>query len=139
MPAIRAARRVLGEKDPNSQTEHGAPPSQAQLDDILRNLKTQLRQRLDDLESQLTSAKNEQHQVYMTGMMKLTKSMKNMKVAEFNALYKCDLLQLVQPTRSNGPQKMRDHQLEHETPAPARRSNRNIETPSRTVRRGEML
>ncbi|EEC47609.1 predicted protein [Phaeodactylum tricornutum CCAP 1055/1] len=112
----------------------------AHIASILDDLKSEFQQRLDSLAADLTQSKNKQQQAYASGMVKLPKSIKSMKVSEFNALYKIDLIRAVRRVREDHPivSKNRDR-LATATPEPTRRNNRPIETPSRTVRRGEAL
>jgi uncharacterized protein YaaQ len=111
---------------------------------LMEDIKAQFNQRLEALQADVTASKNNQQQVYASSMVKLSKNVKRMKVREFNALYKCSLLELIRSICDEKGQfatatKKRDR-MEVETPSAAvRRSNRNLETPSRTLRRGEVL
>jgi uncharacterized protein YaaQ len=111
---------------------------------LMEDIKAQFNQRLESLQGDVTASKNTQQQVYASAMVKLSKNVKRMKVREFNALYKCSLLDIIRSIcEDQGPlaaaTKKRDR-MEVETPSAAvRRSSRNLQTPSRTLRRGEVL
>jgi hypothetical protein len=108
---------------------------------LLEAIKAQFNERLDSLQSKVSVSKSNQQQLYASGMVKLSKNVKRMTVGEFNALYKCSLLDIVRSIRDEcGPASKKRDRMEVETPsASVRRSSRNLETPSRTVRRGEVL
>jgi hypothetical protein len=111
---------------------------------LLEDIKAQFNRRLEGLQADVTAAKNAQQQVYASAMVKLSKNVKRMNVKEFNALYKCSLLDIVRSIRdeqgSNAGTTKKRERMEVETPSAAvRRSNRTVQTPSRTVRRGEVL
>lgn len=108
---------------------------------LLEDLKAQFNQRIEAMHAEAMDAKNTQQQVYASGMVKLSKNVKRMSVREFDALYKCSLVGIARNIRdeySFAASKKRDR-MAVETPTAVRRSSRNIMTPSRTVRRGEVL
>lgn len=109
---------------------------------IVDTLKTQFQHRLESLKADVTGLKNKQQQVWASGTVKLSKNVKNMTVREFNALHKTDILSVILSIQNEAmelpPTGKRDIG-EMETPLPSQRSRRNLQTPSRTVRRGEML
>jgi uncharacterized protein YaaQ len=111
---------------------------------LMEDIKSQFNQRLESLQGEVTTSKNAQQQMYASAMVKLSKNVKRMKVREFNALYKCSLLDIIRSICDEQGQlaagtKKRDR-MEVETPSAAvRRSSRNLLTPSRTLRRGEVL
>jgi len=140
-----AKRQILGvydENGPNKANIVGA--NRDHLSMILEELKAQLDQQVEGLKADYTTGKSKQSQVFTSGMAKLKKNVKHMKVSEFNGLFKCDLITLVKRVRDDSthnkpPLSKKRDRMETETPAPTHRSQRNMETPSRTVRRGEAM
>lgn len=121
--------------------------SDPKLREMLENLKQQLKQKMDIMKAEIASAKSKQQQAYASAIVKISKSVKTMKVRDFNELNNCDIIQIVKMIRSQadgttdavvGVARARP-QLAASTPGPLRRSQRNLMTPSRTVRRGEKL
>ena len=108
----------------------------------IAELKQQYQQRIEVLKTELDTSKSKQQQVMAAGMVKLSKTIKNMPVREFNALYKCDLLKLVQAVRDEqeAGNKKRSR-VPAETPSSSRqgRGSKLLETPSRASKRGERL
>lgn len=100
---------------------------------ILQELEGQFQSRLDALQTDLEQGKQRQAQAYSAGMLKLNKSIKHMKVSEFQALYKVDLLEQAQRIKSC----VKKRPL-METPL-ASKSSRGLATPSRTARKDETL
>jgi hypothetical protein len=100
---------------------------------MVEDLRQHFQQRIAALQSEIVTAKNKQQQVQASGMLKLSKSIKNMSVREFNALYKTDLWSLLQPVS-----KKRDH-IASETPAAKGIGSKALQTPSRILRHGELL
>lgn len=109
-----------------------------QVEAVQDDLRSQFNQRLETLKTDCLGAKNKQKQAYASSMLKFPKNIKTMKVSEFNALYKCDLIEIVKRIRSRELSQSRD-MGDLETPQPLRRSQRKLQTPSRTVRRGEVM
>ena len=125
-----------------------APKDDEQVNALITDLRKEFVQRLDVLQAEYVASKNKQQQVLASGMVKLNKNIKSMTVREFNALYKCNLLQLVQAVRENNnnnsantssPSKKRDRGMTAETPSHQGIKLKQPQSASRTVRRGEAL
>ena len=115
----------------------------AQVKLLLQDLRDKVLQQQQILASEAQTGKKEQLGVHLCGMMKLSTKIKKMTVAEFNATYKCNLLDLVTSNMgSAGTKRTRptnnNNNKDLETPAP---TSRNVvqATPTRTVRRGEAI
>ena len=122
-----------------SMKENNEPPVAPDLAALLDELNHQFQIRLDALRDDLQDGKNQQQQAYASGMLKLPKSLRSMRVSEFNALYKMDLLQAARRIREGvGKKRDREQPIVAETPNPTR-PHKKLETPSRTARRGEIL
>lgn len=110
---------------------------------ILEELKGRLQQQLEGLKADYNTGKSKQRQVLTSGMTKLKKNVKTMTVSEFNWLFKSNLIDSIKRVREEHSKKpplsKKRDRMEAETPEPVRRSHRNLETPSRTVRRGEAM
>lgn len=99
-----------------------------------------------DLKSELEDNKMEQENCLASGLIKLSKNIRNMSVRDFNRQYKCNLLALLKskdgvvisgqsaPAFGKPPQKRC-----YETPAPNMRRPPQMNTILRTARRGEDL
>lgn len=108
------------------------------LASLLDKMKVQLDAKLDSLQEDCANEKNKLKVVYKAAMMKINKNIKGMRIAEFNALYKCDLLSIIEglPEQAAGKKRDRFETPSHQSTATGRLA---ITTPSRTVRRGEVL
>ena len=106
-----------------------------------RNLATtpgRLESKIETLHGDCVNEKNKLKDVFAAAMVKIPKSVKAMRVAEFNALYKCDILSVIENLPAPAAGKKRDRL---ETPSQQTRGGGRLPlaTPSRTVRKGEML
>jgi hypothetical protein len=150
---------VNGESKTSSspQEDDGEPIVDAEHVQLLvEDLQTKLDQHIELLKTDLFTAKTEQHQSHSSGMMKLSKSVRQMTIREFNQTHSCNLLSLLKGNdgvqREGGGVvtsisddaaasfKKRDRMAVAETPAPTRRNP--AEDPGsalRTVRRGEAI
>ena len=97
------------------------------LQSLLNELENQFQTRMDALQADLEDSKNQQTQAFMKGMLQIPKNVRQMKVSEFQALYKMDLIAVAQ--------KVRNDVLSKKRALPEVASN----TPSRMARRGEAL
>jgi hypothetical protein len=121
------------------------------IESLRYDLSTRLNEDIENLETTLAFSKNQQHQEYMKGMIKVNRSVKVMKVSEFNATYRCDLLQYAQKIKEVAAQLLssaghgagvkRDRQgNEVAIDLTAKKHfNPKLATPSRTVRPGETM
>jgi hypothetical protein len=102
----------------------------------LDSLKIKLESKLAAIKMDAENEKSTLKQVYGAAMVKLPRSIKSMRVGEFNALYKCDLVAVVEDMRAAGKKRER---LETPSQQTTSASRVPLMTPSRTVRRGEVL
>ena len=144
-----AKRRIMGnfkDEATNASTDasvDGSNPDHVRL--LIEDLETKFQQHLELLNADLFSLKKEQEQAHSTGMMKLSKSIRDMKIRDFNQAYSCDLLSLLKS--KDGVQKVSGQILKKrerfpvvETPAPNKfRAKQPPGTILRTVRRGETI
>ena len=103
------------------------------------------------LKSDLEDNKLEQAECLSTGLIKLSKSVRNMSVRDFNRQYKCDLLALLKskdgvvlsgaslPAAGKPPTMDINKKRCYETPAPRMQRPAQLNTIMRTARRGEDL
>ncbi len=102
----------------------------------LEDLQESLDNRLVILKSQASKAKDVQKQSWVNATVKIRKSVKEMTVKDFNLLYNCDLLTLLQqPALSK---KRRGGWNAMKTPAPSKPPTA-ISTVTRTAKRGEAI
>ena len=101
----------------------------------LEDLQESLENRLVILKSQASKAKDVQKQSWVNAAVKIRKSVKEMTVKEFNLLYNCDLLNLLQQPLSK---KRRGAWNAIKTPAPSKPPT-SISTVTRTAKRGEAI
>lgn len=161
MPTTRTERRLAATKrkimgelqevdpaDENANSSHcggvvskdldGTNPDQVRL--LLEDLDLHLKQKQEIITADMETGKQEQQQLYFSGMMKLKKDVKKMTVRDFNAQYNCDLLQMLKDVASCAVMGKKRTHMDMETPAPGKGSKKAIMTPStrsRTVRKGE--
>lgn len=128
---------------------HGKKPAQLKgtspddLSSLLKKLKLQLEAKIELLHGECIHEKGKVKEIFAAAMVKIPRNVKTMRVGEFNALYKCDLLSVIEnlpePTAAG---KKRDRL---ETPAASTSTNGvgggrvPLMTPSRTVRKGEVV
>lgn len=113
--------------------------SSTNLTTLMGKLKLQLDAKIDTLQDDCISEKNKLKDIFAAAMVKIPRNVKAMRVGEFNALYKCDILAVIESLPESAAGKKRDR---FETPSqPSTGAGRRIplQTPSRTVRKGEML
>jgi hypothetical protein len=111
-------------------------PSMDYITVQLESLKLKLESKLAGIKMDAENEKSTLKQVYGAAMVKLPRSVKSMRVGEFNALYKCDLVTVVEGMRAAGKKRER---LETPSQKTTSASRVPLMTPSRTVRRGEVL
>ena len=105
---------------------------------VIEELRKEFKNRLAGLKVEFVASKSKQQQVLAASMAKLPKSVKSMSIREFNALYKCDLISMVQAVREDEMSKKRVRDAT-ETPAPTRQGGMQLQAAPRTVRRGEAV
>ena len=116
--------------------------SDADLANLLSTLKLQLEAKIETLHGDATNEKNKIKEIFAAAMVKIPRNVRSMRVGEFNALYKCDLLSVVETLPESAAAaaagKKRDR---FETPAQQMTGTGRVPlaTPSRTVRKGEMM
>mmetsp|Transcript_2624 Transcript_2624/g.4087 ORF Transcript_2624/g.4087 Transcript_2624/m.4087 type:complete len:247 (-) Transcript_2624:3288-4028(-) len=162
MPTTRNERRLAATKrtimgelqdvdpaDENINSSHGgvvskdldgANPDQVRL--LLEDLGHHLKQKQEIITADMETGKQEQQQVYFSGMMKLKKDVKKMTVRDFNSQNNCDLLQMLKEVASCAAMGKKRTHMDMETPAPAKGRKKALMTPgtrSRTARKGEQV
>ena len=131
-------RQILGGVTGNAKPPVLKGSSTADLVELLDKLKIQLESKIDTLQDDGTNEKNKLKDIFSAAMVKINKNVKTMRVGEFNALYKCDLLSVIENLPEPAAGKKRDR-LETPSQQTAARGRVPLATPSRTVRKGEML
>ena len=81
-----AVKQPLGVHDTNLPTD---------VESLVSQLRADFAQKLDALDAERRRVKQQQFQI-ASNIAKLTKAVQTMKLSEFNALYKCDLVSLFQ-------------------------------------------
>ena len=110
--------------------------SAADLAKLLGKMNLQLNKKIEELHGDCEDEKNKLKDLFASAMVKIPKPVKQMSVGQFNSIYKCDILALVnQSSEAAAAGKKRDR---FETPA-NQSARQRITTPSRTVRKGETL
>lgn len=131
-------RQILGVTMGNAKPPVLKGSSPADLVHLLDKMKLQLESKIETLHGDCVNEKNKLKDVFAAAMVKIPKNVKAMRVAEFNALYKCDILSVIENLPATAAGKKRDR---FETPSQQTGGVARIAhaTPSRTVRKGEML
>ena len=121
---------------------------------VIDGMQEKYDQILTFLKSDLDNHKLEQEECLSTGLIKLSKNIRNMKVKDFNSKYSCDLLALLKskdgvvlsgssrqslPPSGKPPAVDATKKRCYETPAPRFRRPGQLNTVMRTARRGEGL
>ena len=119
-----------------TSTVSGMSPSN--LAHLMSKMRLQLEAKIEALQGDCASEKNKLKDVFAAAMVKIPRNVKAMRVGEFNALYKCDILSVIEsmPESSAGKKRDRFETPSHQTSTVGRVP---LQTPSRTVRKGEML
>eukprot|EP00527_Entomoneis_sp_CCMP2396_P002205 CAMPEP_0198146206 /NCGR_PEP_ID=MMETSP1443-20131203/28126_1 /TAXON_ID=186043 /ORGANISM="Entomoneis sp., Strain CCMP2396" /LENGTH=228 /DNA_ID=CAMNT_0043810091 /DNA_START=176 /DNA_END=862 /DNA_ORIENTATION=- len=107
-------------------------------DKWMQSMHQELDHRISALHDDCTSEKNKQQEVFAAAMVKLPRNIRNMTVAEFNCLYRVNLLENLKNPNLLGAMAATSKALQ--TPGTVCALNKkNNFTPSRTARKGEML
>ena len=144
-------RQIMAALSPNTNTK--APSDAASVgaakridtDKWCQRMHDEMEKRINSLRDDCISENNKQQQVFASAMVKLPRNTKNMTVSEFSALYKVDLLQTFLMKQPPNAKEMYSLTASHlQTPATVApryqmTKKKNITTPSRAVRRGEVL
>ena len=131
-------RQILGTVMGNSKPPvlEGSAPED--LVALLDRMKLQLEAKIETLHGDCTTEKNKLKDIFAAAMVKIPKAVRSMRVAEFNALYKCDILSVIENLPEPAAGKKRDR-LETPSQQTIGGGRVPLATPSRTVRKGEML
>lgn len=112
-----------------------------QIEALVHDFRREHEQQMKNIQMEGDKQKQKQQQLHAKEMVRIPKSTKQMTVDDFNTLYQCDLLQMIHET--DGVAMMITSTSAASLPAslqtPSFKSKMKIETPSRTIRRGEGL
>lgn len=142
--AARTKRDMDGDDSSKNELNNGRVINDEAVQSAVDDMKLQFMQRLQPLKDDASYAINKCQQIHAANMVKIPRNVKNMTIEEFDAVYHCDLLNLMKGIRSNYSQsshppstkQMRHQQLVSETPEMSGRARGRLQTPSRTVRKG---
>ncbi|KAL7561859.1 hypothetical protein ACA910_009694 [Epithemia clementina (nom. ined.)] len=145
-------RQIMSELSPNkikTQQPLGRALPQCSVHDKkwVQSIYEEMEKRTGSLKDEYLREINMQQQVYASAMMKLPRTVKNMTVAEFNALYKANLLisliKTLDALSTNSWKTSIPHESNLHTPAIAPKqpieTKTKITSPVRTVRKGEPI
>ena len=141
-------RQILGNfsgQANDSSTIDGSKADHVRI--VIDGMQEKYDQIVADLKSDLEDNKMEQENCLASGLIKLSKNIRNMSVRDFNRQYKCNLLALLKSkdgvvlSGQNGKPPAMDANKKrcYETPAPSMRRPPQMNTILRTARRGEDL
>lgn len=143
-------RQILGNFSGENGGKNEAPKidgtDKAHVRLVLEGMQRRYDQIVADLKSELEDNKLDQEECLSTGLVKISKNVRNMRVSDFNRQYKCDLLSILKSkdgvVLSGGakpPVVDAKKKRCFETPAPGMRRPGQLNTIMRTARRGEEL
>ena len=132
-------RQILGGIMGGSKTAavlKGTSPED--LVNLLDKMKLQLEAKIETLQGDCINEKNKLKDIFAAAMVKIPRNVRAMRVGEFNALYKCDMISVIESLPESAAGKKRDR---FETPSQQSTAMGRlaITTPSRTIRKGEVL
>lgn len=102
---------------------------------LIHDFRREHEQQMKNIEMEADKQKQKQKQLHAKEMVRIPKSVKQMSVDDFNLLYQCDLLQMIRET--DGAASTTTAVLPVGLQTPSFKSKMKMETPSRTIRRGE--
>lgn len=104
---------------------------------LVHDFRREHEQHMKNIQMEAEKEKQKQKQLHATEMVRIQKSVKQMTVDDFNTYFQCDLLQLIREaqcvvttTAATLPEGLQ---------TPSFKSKMKMETPSRTIRRGEVI
>jgi TATA-binding protein-associated factor Taf7 len=101
---------------------------------LIHDFRREQEQQMKNIQMEADKQKQRQKQLHATEMVRIPKTVKQMSVDDFNLLYQCDLLQMIRETEAVVTT---NSVLPAGLQTPSFKSKMKLETPSRTVRRGE--
>jgi hypothetical protein len=142
--SVKTKRDMDGEENNKNESSKCNDVNAVFVQSSIDDMKEQFKQRIQPLKDDASYAINKCQQIHAANMVKIPRNVKNMTIGEFDAVYHCDLLQLIKDIRKDNSQihqpladkTSRHQQLVSETPDVGSRSGRRLQTPSRTVRKG---
>lgn len=104
------------------------------VDALIHDFRREHEQHMKNIQMEADKQKQKQKQLHAKEMVRIPKNIKQMSVDDFNLLYQCDLLQMIRETDGVATT---SNALPAGLQTPSFKSKMKIETPSRTIRRGE--
>ena len=135
----------INHKDPSNSIKRSIPPHDLNTSFTAQDptmIEQQFQMKVDQLREEAETYQQRLMNSYSAQMVKLSKTIKTMKISEFNALYKCDLLQILGQNSSKGggiPPVSSVPIAALQTPSHSMKKNSQLTTPSRLLRHGEAV
>ena len=104
------------------------------VDALIHDFRREHEQHIKNIQMEADKQKQRQKQLHAKEMVRIPKNVKQMSVDDFNLLYQCDLLQMIREMEGTSNATA---VLPAGLQTPSFKSKMKIETPSRTIRRGE--